>query len=310
MIEYMNLNIKTMVNYGYIRFINQNRILQRIKNQNSIQYKNRVAIAISTNNNFLTQTKVMVASLENAGCRITLYILNVNLTNEETKDIKSVAPKNVEIVVLSINEDILRKLKISEKWPIEAWARVLIPELIDEDIVIYMDVDTVVVDELLPLIEMVECKPIAGVLSTFYFRVGLSSIMPNAVNSGVLVMHKKELNVLDFSNNVLKFAKSHSDELQMPDQDSINNVCKDNMGNIAPRFNSMNYFYAHTFRTISKYTVGGYYTKEEFNEALYRPAIIHFNGGPFVRPWIKQGIKHPYYKIYKYYNKKIACNKK
>ena len=58
-------------------------------------------------------------------------------------------------------------------------------------------------------------------------------------------------------------------------------------------------------KNISEYTKQGYYTQKEFYDALYNPIIIHFNGGPFARPWFTNGIKHPYYKLYQYYSKKI-----
>ncbi len=304
----MNIDIRAVINYGYIRILGQKKILKRIKGKKIIHHEKRIAIAISTNNTFIRQAKVMIASLENAGCIVDLYILNINLIDEEIENIKKAVPDNVNINLVKITEKALHKLKISKKWPIEAWARILIPELIDEDIVIYLDVDTVIVDSLLPLIEKMTTAPIAGVLSTYYFKSGLSSVMPHAVNSGVLILHKKELNVLNFSNKILSYAKENSEKLRMPDQDSINMVCKNHMKNILPRFNAMNYFYANTYRTISRDTASGYYTKKDFNMALFHPAILHFNGGPFARPWMKKGIKHPYYKIYQHYNIKIESD--
>lgn len=304
----MNIDIRAVINYGYIRMFGQKKLLKRIKSKKSIQYKKRIAIAISTNNSLIDQAKVMIASLENAGCIVDLYILNINLTDEEIENIKKTVPDNVNINLIKIDEKALYKLKISNKWPIEAWARILIPELVDEDIVIYLDVDTVIVDSLVPLIETMNTDPIAGVLSTYYFKYGLSSVMPHAVNSGVLVMHKKELNALNFSNCILSYAKENPEKLRMPDQDSINMVCRNYIKNILPRFNAMNYFYAKTYRTISRDIDSGYYTKKDFDMALFQPAILHFNGGPFARPWINKGIKHPYYKIYKYYKIKIESD--
>ena len=307
----MNIDVRVILNYWYIRLFGQNKILRKIKKnnlQNEKEINKEIALAISTNSKFIVQAKIMLASLKNAGCMIKVYILNINLNSDEIESMKNVVPDNVKLNLIKVDKKILDKLKISSKWPVEAWARILIPKLIDEDMVIYLDVDTVIVDSLIPLIDTVITNPIAGVLSTYYFQSGLSSVMPHAVNSGVLVMHKKELNKLDFSDNILRYAKEYVEELQMPDQDSINMVCKDYMKNVVPRFNAMNFFYANTFRTISKHTVHGYYTKKDFDMALFRPAILHFNGGPFARPWEKKGIKHPYYKIYQYYSKIIKLN--
>ena len=305
----MKIDFFAIVNYCYIRLVTQNKMLKKIKSGNKVLSNDRISIAISTNNVFIQQTKIMIASLENIGCLVNLYILNVSLNDKELEDIRNSAPSNVQIVIIPINSSALIKLKISEKWPIEAWTRILIPELIDDEIVIYLDVDTIVVDNLMSLTKE-KTNPIAGVLSTYYFRTGLYDKMPNAVNSGVLVMNKKDLISMDFSDNILQFARMNPDKLQMPDQDSINMVCRYCMKNIPPRFNVMNYFFSHTYKTISKYTKQGYYTKEDFDAALHKPAIIHFNGGPFARPWVANGIKHPYYKIYKYYDQRISSSNK
>lgn len=305
----MKINPFAMINYFNIRIFVQNKILKKIKLESKIERDECISIAISTNNVYIRQTKIMVASLENVGCLVKLYILNVGLNINEIKEIRNVAPSNVTVVEIKINASELEKLKISEKWPIEAWARILIPELIEDDVVIYMDVDTIVVDNLKVLIKEA-VNPIAGVLSTYYFRVGLANEIPNAVNSGVLVMNKKSLIEMDFSNKILEFARTNPDKLQMPDQDSINMVCRHCMKNIVPKFNAMNYFYSHTYKSISKFTSLGYYSKKDFYDALYNPSIIHFNGGPFARPWIEKGIKHPYYKLYLYYDKKVNCNYK
>ena len=110
----MKIDFFAIVNYCIIRIVNQNKILKKIKKSEKLPSQEKISIAISTNNVFIKQTKVMIASLENAGCYIKLYILNVSLNKIEIESIKKISPSNVEIVVIQINASDLEKLKISE----------------------------------------------------------------------------------------------------------------------------------------------------------------------------------------------------
>ncbi|NQG97478.1 hypothetical protein HO675_05165 [Streptococcus suis] len=300
----MKLNLVTLINYCKIRFFIQRQLLRHLAEQKEVQKDSIITIAISTNHTFISQAKIMIASLENAGCLVKLFILNIGLTEAEIESLCKLAPSNVKVIPILIDANLLQKLKISKKWPVEAWSRVLIPDILVEEKVLYLDVDTIVVDKLLPLFQQ-EASPIAGVKSTYYSKNGKSEMIPNAVNSGVLLMETSELKKLEFSVKVFEYAKSNVDLLQMPDQDSINMVCRNFMTNIEPRYNVMNFFFVHTFNTISKHSKKSYYEKFDFNNALFNPAILHFNGGPFARPWLKKGIKHPYYKVYRYYEEKV-----
>ena len=302
----MNKDLRVIKSYIKSRFFITSKILKKVKNKNKRYNKeNIVPIAISTNRGFLYQTMVMISSLENAKCTIRLYILNITLTDNDIEILRMISPDNVDIIEVKISGSAINSLKISDKWPVEAWSRIVIPDLIDEDYVLYLDVDCIIVGDLYEIINTYRENIISGVKSTYYYLKGKSEIMPNAVNSGVLLMNNIKLKEMNFSRKVIEYALKNENEIQMPDQDSINYICRSIMKNISPKYNAMNYFFANTYKSISKMTSNGYYTKNEFEEALYNPAIIHYNGGPFSRPWQKGILRHPYEKIYRYYEKKI-----
>ncbi|MCK4027516.1 hypothetical protein HCC70_04070 [Streptococcus suis] len=300
----MKYDLAAFVNYCKIRFFFQNNLIRKISGDKKFLKHQYITIAISTNEHFIKQTQIMIMSLENIGCFVKLYILNINLSDALIQSLNKVAPENVEILVVSVDACSLSNLKISKKWPIEAWVRVLIPKLVPEKKVLYLDVDTIVVDELTSIFNL-SSNPITGVLCTYYFRQGMHEYLPHGVNSGVLILDTEELLHLNFPEKVLEYAKNNVELLQMPDQDSINVVSRDYMKNIPPRYNVMNFFFALTHKKICKYIGNEFYSESQYKEALFNPAILHFNGGPFARPWLKKGIKHPYYKVYRYYEEKV-----
>ena len=165
----MKINFKAMLNYMYIRCIKQNILITKIQQTNILyDYKNEINIAISTNDTFIEQTLVFVLSLENIFCRVNLYVLNINLSEEAIKKIEKNCPENVEINIINIDSSRLENLKISKKWPMEAWARVLIPELINKNYVLYSDVDCIVIDNIVDLLKY-KNNLLAGVRSTYYY---------------------------------------------------------------------------------------------------------------------------------------------
>ena len=304
----MKVSLATGLRYILTRFVHQKKAMKKCEynQRRNLKTNRNVAIAIATNAKFLKQACVMVQSLENIQCNVTLYLLNVTLNRDEVEKIRTNAPSNVRAVEIPIDETLLKKLKISDKWPIEAWARIMIPELVPEKEVLYLDVDTVVVDDISDMFLKYEDSTICGVKSTFYAFHGMKETIPNAVNSGVLLFNCTKLRKMNFTRKVVDYAHTHYDELQMPDQDSINYVCRHIMENLPPCYNAMNYFFAMDYKGISRLNREPYYSEGAYNEAKREPKVIHYNGGPFKRPWQKGEIKHPYWKIYQFYLNKVT----
>lgn len=297
----MKFCLKPVLNYLYIRSRMQKIILKKIKNKKCI-INETINIAISTNEKFIEQTLVFISSLENCGCNVKLYVLNINLSNILLEKMNSISPSNVTIIEKKINQKLINDLLVSDKWPIEAWARILIPQIIDEKYVIYMDVDCVVIENISKLCEKYSGYTLSGVRSSYYYN---EHYKKNGINSGVIIMNIEKLKTFHFTEKVMEYARKNVDKLVMPDQDSINSVCSNEIGIMPLKYNVMNFLFANTANIIEKKINDKYYDEEDYKEAIFKPSIIHYNGGPFARPWKNKGVKHPYYKVYKYYLRKI-----
>lgn len=279
------------------------KILLNIKNKERKKYLQEIDIAISTNSKFLRQTQILISSLENVNAKVNLHILNISLTDYEIQLIRKILPNNVKLNNIKLSAEELKQLKINKKWPIEAWARTLIPKLLTNKMVLYIDVDCIIVDDISELFKQ-DNITICGVKSPYYLRKK-SSYIKQGVNSGFLMMNCKFLEKNHFTEHVLEYGKKNKNSLLMPDQDSINSVCKNYMMYLYPNYNVMNFMVGNSYLRITYNLREKYYKKSEILSAIYNPKVIHFNGGPLSRPWISNGRKNPYTAIYKYYDKKV-----
>lgn len=299
------MSVKMLYDYIYLRFIQSNRHYK--KHFKKINNNKCIDIAICVNKNFITQACVLVSSMINVSSYINLYILNTELDKRSIDYLKENAPINVEIHVIDIDKKELEGLLVCDKWPVEAWARILIPKYIDKELVLYLDADCLIIDDITPLFQIDYSNYlIAGVKSPSAKRrnIEMNSAL-NGINSGVCMMNLVKMREYEFINKVIDFAKENAELLIMPDQDAINYICSGNILNIDPCYNVMNICIAYSHEKLVKYIDDGYYNKVSYNNAKLYPKIIHFNGGPFERPWKRNVIRvHPYKKLYTKYKLK------
>jgi lipopolysaccharide biosynthesis glycosyltransferase len=165
------------------------------------------------------------------------------------------------------------------------WYRVFLPDLLPEvDRVLYLDVDTIAADSLLPLWEMD--------LSGHYLAAVTNVLMPQHrdrpaalgltgpevyFNSGVLLMNLDEMRANGCTVALLEYARRMGSSIEWPDQDALNVVLGRQRLPLHPRWNSMN-----SLRFPWSTDVFG---AEAVREARARPAIRHFEGPDDNKPW-------------------------
>jgi len=164
------------------------------------------------------------------------------------------------------------------------WYRVFLPELLpDVDRVLYLDADTIVVDDLRPLWR----EPLAGayvaavtnVLEGGYARhpaeLGLPAGQPY-FNSGVLLFNLDEMRRGGCTDAIVRYARDK--RLRWPDQDALNVVLGERCLALHPRWNCMN----SLFMLPEANAVFG---AAVVDDACARPAIVHFEGPAVTKPW-------------------------
>jgi lipopolysaccharide biosynthesis glycosyltransferase len=167
------------------------------------------------------------------------------------------------------------------------WYRIFLPELLpDAERVLYLDADTIVVDSLGPLWELPlgdnYLGAVTNVFQAHHFhrpaQLGLAGVKVY-FNSGVLLMNLSAMRRDSCTEALRTFALRHGpEEIEWPDQDTLNVVLSGRRLPLHPRWNCMNSVltFPHSPAAFGSRAVA---------EARRHPAIRHFEGPGRNKPW-------------------------
>lgn len=175
----------------------------------------------------------------------------------------------VHVIDASQFKDLLEVTHISRGM----YYRLLIPELVQADRVLYLDCDVLVRKSLSPLFQTdMRHMLAAAVVNPFYDATRLSiSKQERYFNSGVMLINCAEWRSQGIKGKVLDYLRGHTDLLTMPDQDALNVVLKGRWLELDPTYNcqvSMLLRYRELNSELgTRWTV----------DFLRDPAIMHFS---------------------------------
>ena len=218
-----------------------------------------------------------------------------------TDIVKDYGHINMEIHI--VDDSLLKNLKTTDIWPVHAWYRILLPDIIGADIdrILYLDADTLVTDDLGELFaKNMTGKAIAGVLDIqnffekTYIRCAYES-EKQYICSGVLLLNLDYWREHNLTDKIVNWAKLNSERIKCPDQDAINYICRDTKMVLPLRFGFMHCFCEYDMFYESEY-------REELKACIEQPVIIHFCGCP---PWGKEYRKHIMHNRWVQYNRML-----
>lgn len=177
----------------------------------------------------------------------------------------------------------MNDIYVDEKYTEAASYRLLLPELLpDLDKVMYIDCDIIVRNDLATLYRFtnLDGNYLAAVFEpTMDFQTEhLKTIgcdLDSYINSGFLILN---LDQLRRDRMVEKFIDaSKNDNLEFPDQDVLNILCRDRIVGLAPYYNSIRTFYLPQYKKsfLRKYS-------ERDWEEVKRHGTVHYTGA---KPW-------------------------
>lgn len=247
-------------------------------------------VAFCVNDGYAQYIMVTIKGLlENNSNPIVIHVLSDYISErnvDRLKDLVSSYPF-AELNVVIVDDSKLRGLK--DTWTIYTWYRVLLPEILDEDVrrVLYLDADVLVAGNIgeLFLLDMTD-KAIAGTIDfqskdpVTYKRCGYEQ-EKEYVCAGIMLMNLDYWREHDIANKVIRWGRENNDRIQFPDQDSINYICRDIKillplkYDIVDGFFHDDYYYQHYPR--------------ELRECVESPVIIHYAGQA---PWVVELSSH------------------
>lgn len=172
--------------------------------------------------------------------------------------------------------------------------RYLIPEMFPQyDKVLYFDIDIIVQENIRHLWETdVTDYDIAGVIDPGFSRsryieeIGMH-FDDWYFNSGMMVMNLDRWRRREIVRKCIEWVEAHRDITRYMDQDAINAVCNGHKLKLPMRYN-VNY------GVVKKWKFGVHVEKEEWEDAIESPAIIHYTQ---YKPWIPTALPFKRYKV-------------
>jgi len=264
-------------------------------------YKNPIAITID--NNYVQHACVMLLSLNaNVTERVNVYCIYSDLSdaskNRITKELKNT---RVTISFVEFNTTALPQLPVKPNDHVSptAYLRIWLPLLFAElEQILFLDTDIVVNADISYLLNLVvKDKPLAAIPDTGMSaqKKGGLGMPPDApyFNSGVMVINLDYFRKHQLTEEISQFIEQNPGLCEFWDQDALNAVIKGNFELIDYRYNAQSVF----FDDIKH--------NEVIIKAAKDPAIIHFTGGGYCKPWFYHN-QHPLKHLYYHYLKQTS----
>lgn len=246
-------------------------------------------IALCTDDRYANHCAICITSiLENnklEDCHI--YVMTEGLSDENLKKfhyLEKYYKKPVEVKV--IDGKIFEGLQVTGRLPQSMYFRFMLPEIINDSSVLYLDCDIIVRHSLRDLFIIDLTNYACGVVED---QCGDDVRMHNRINmfsryfnSGVLLMNLDYWRKYDIAKKLIDYIAS-SDWLMCPDQDALNVILEGKILFLDYKYNFQEGFY-HTLAWLRA-------DKWKLVECAQKdPVIVHYTAGE--KPWHKD-CTHP-----------------
>ena len=190
--------------------------------------------------------RVSVKSLlKHLSCAANLYFMT-DFTMEERQDLIRSIPIEHDVTFLSPCDGYFEGLP-SLHGSMAVYSRLLLPEIIPEDKILYIDADTLIQEDLSPLYSTdLGAAPLGAVVNgkmtqsldaPLRFRLG-HAYDAKAFNSGVLLFNAKSWRKEELLDRCVKFGIENKDDIQVVDQTILNCVFNGQVENLPAKYNS------------------------------------------------------------------------
>lgn len=166
------------------------------------------------------------------------------------------------------------------------WYRLFMPQLFPQlDRILYLDCDVLVMDSIAPLwrtpLDENYFAAVTNVVPVHHSQRATELGLPSAecyFNLGIALWNLEIMRREGFTERVLSFARENASRLLWMEQDAINVLYWRERLRLHPRWNCQNGIFYSSWGTRLL-------NPQEIREAMENPALIHFEGGSFAKPW-------------------------
>lgn len=275
----------------------------------------KIPIFFTFNNNYAAQCGVTFESLlYNAHKSVSyeLYVICDDISNENKNKLKSIADKyNTELYIITSNVINIIDIECTQRvndtlFTKDALYR-CIPTMIKEfdkyDKIIYSDVDIVVMKDISKLYDIdLEDTYLASFKTPAFLYHETEhleeKIRDKYFGGGLWILNLKKMREAHLDKKIISIMNNKNLKILWHDQDIMNIACDGNVKYFSYEYVSLPHWY---YELKNKDYFDEIYKNRELEDAMMRPAIIHYAG---IKPWVKRSRPPRTYEIWYYYLRK------
>lgn len=265
---------KWQENYHYS---NVNQLVTKLKNSNYQEIiPKRIAVAVCIDDNLAKRIVPLIYSIAKNNQNVDIYIVYYYLRTTNLDYLRMINDKlpNVELKFYKISKELhqlIEPIDVSKSnVPVAAYNRVLLPYVLtDLERVIYLDADTVIVDDLKPLWQIKLAGNYIGAVKDIlvYANLRFSRYHPmfgaqgdDYFNSGVLLMDLKAMRQENMPIAIINAAVDVATVSTYADQDTLNVYYHNAYKQIDVKYNYGTFFLDYIPKKVSELSIIHYCT--------------------------------------------------
>ena len=266
-------------------------------------------IAYSCNDYYIPQTGISIISCceNNKNVEdLVFYLISKDVSQANIAVLNNICSNYHRDLKIVNFDDIAYDLDISSigRHIATIYTKVFFPRIEGVDKMIYFDSDTVITGSLSPLWDINIDGYYMGVVETFAKKgikkqLGLPYNAP-FFNDGMAICNVSYCREFDLIGQVNKTVADFKGAPPVLSEGALNQVCYGKVKYISPRWNMLAGLLERGLSDIDYLEELTLYSREDLQESINHPIVIHYLSGHYNRPWFKK-CNHPYkYEYYKY----------
>ena len=281
-------------------------------------------VVFASNNDYSSLLTICLISLLENNKKdfdfINVFVLDDGVSEENKEKIYSLTENYsckvtfIKTDILNSNDKIMMPLEKEDYGKsLTTYSRLFLSTLLPTDLdkVIYLDCDALVLgsyEQLWKLdISDYYCAGVVDPTNDNILREYGFGGKDKYFNAGFLLVNLEKWRENDIENEFIAFLLESKSTFFLHDQGVINNVLRNKIKIVEPKYNLQLYFQFFDYDLAMKYMgrENPYYTKEIVDESRNKPVYLHFCGGTQNRPWYNK--EHFYYKEFEKYANMADC---
>lgn len=257
----------------------------------------KVNIVFAIDNNYVQHLSVALVSLldNNKDLLFRIYVISSGLSKKNIDKIHDISGRyDCEVKNITVSDDLFVALATAHPfYPKGTYYRLLIPELIDEEKVLYLDSDIVVNGSIKGLYyQNIGENYVCAIEDPGFDRHQQLKMDPESVyfNSGMMLINLKKWKSDGIQKKVIDFIENNQDVIYFPDQCGLNAIINGRWKKVPLKYNQQSSIFSKDFE--KKFNC---FSPEELAEAKEKPIIIHYTSGS--KPWHYKN-SHPFKRRY------------